>query len=558
MLTFASQTYQLTFAEDRPYVYVSTGQGERFLELFILSGVNSSHQREDTLEIGQWEKEEQTHGTLFSLRVKSSLWDSKTFRFFCKPERFVYTVEVEGQADIFDVNYFGGYYSGHVRWGSGFFYSGNSFKQGFNPEPNTQENYYFSPSAGSQINLTGVPLPGKADWFFTPPPFCFAFEFEDRWIGVGLEAHAGEYQFTGYEYRGFWDAFYLQVPFEGHVHVDGLYTLPAIGFDFRKNPYDVIRAHVEAVFSWNKAETKVPDWWYSPIFCGWGEQCYRASLEKGHAPNFSRQDLYLEFLESLKDNQVSPGIVVLDDKWQLTYGENQVDPDKWPDIKRFIQQQHRAGKKVLLWLKAWDPEGLPPDECITNAAGKAIAFDPTNPTFEKRLRKSVRNMISADGYNADGFKIDFTARIPSGPDLKAYGKAWGLELMKAYLFILNEEAKHHKPDALIMSHTPHPYLMDVVDMIRLNDVNTGHPVNPAMSHRANIASIACPRLIIDTDNWPMKDKAAWRAYVKIQSELGVPSLYFATHIDSTGEALEAEDYGLIRDCWEQWKIKNGL
>jgi hypothetical protein len=95
-------------------------------------------------------------------------------------------------------------------------------------------------------------------------------------------------------------------------------------------------------------------------------------------------------------------------------------------------------------------------------------------------------------------------------------------------------------------------------MIRLNDINTGQPVNSAMRHRAYVASIACPNLIIDTDNWPMKDKAAWRNYVSIQPELGVPSLYFATHIDSTGEALEENDYLLIRDCWNQWKYKNDL
>jgi hypothetical protein len=298
-----------------------------------------------------------------------------------------------------------------------------------------------------------------------------------------------------------------------------------------------------------------PNWWYAPIFCGWGEQCFHASIEKAHPANFSRQALYEKFMITLEENQIDPGIVVLDDKWQSTYGENQVDPQKWPDIKGFIESQHQAGRKVLLWLKAWDPEGVPVEECITNAAGDPVAFDPTNPQFEERLRKSVRRMISNDGYDADGFKIDFTARIPSGPDLHAHGRAWGLELMKAYLTIVNEEAKRLKPDALVMSHTPHPYLADVVDMIRLNDVNTGHPVNPAMRHRARVAAIACPQLIIDTDNWPMKDKAAWRNYVRIQAELGVPSLYFASHVDSTGEALEAEDYQLIRDCWKQWRQK---
>ena len=49
--------------------------------------------------------------------------------------------------------------------------------------------------------------------------------------------------------------------------------------------------------------------------------------------------------------------------------------------------------------------------------------------------------------------------------------------------------------------------------------------------------IAGPGVIIDTDNWPIKDRAMWRSYVKRQPELGVPALYFATHIDRTGEPL---------------------
>jgi hypothetical protein len=171
-------------------------------------------------------------------------------------------------------------------------------------------------------------------------------------------------------------------------------------------------------------------------------------------------------------------------------------------------------------------------------------------------------MVSPRGYGADGFKIDFTARIPAGPGLTLYGDTWGLELMRDYLRIVHSEARRVKPDALIMAHTPHPYLADVVDMIRLNDANHGRDtrrdINPSMTHRARLAAIACPTAIIDTDNWPMPNKAAWRAYMNLQPELGVPSLYFATHIDATGEALDAEDYRLIRDVWARYRARSNI
>jgi len=63
---------------------------------------------------------------------------------------------------------------------------------------------------------------------------------------------------------------------------------------------------------------------------------------------------------------------------------------------------------------------------ITNAAGVPVAVDSSNPSFERRLRESIRLMLSADGYDIDGFKIDFTARIASGPDLHLLRDVWGL------------------------------------------------------------------------------------------------------------------------------------
>jgi hypothetical protein len=455
------------------------------------------------------------------------------------------------------VDYFGGYSSALLRWGSGFFWSGQKFLQGFNCEPNAGEVNHFAPAEGSGIELMGVPLPGKSDWFFTPPPFCFGFRGEEGWLGLGVEAAPGQNNYTQFRYNGGRECFHLSLAYEGHQRVDGRYLLPAIGFDFAEDEYAVLAAHVASLRANGLAPQPEPRarpaWWYEPIFCGWGAQVYLAEVARGKAPGFSRQRLYENFLKTLEDHQVDPGIVVLDDKWQASYAENRADESKWPDLRGFVDQQHARGRRVLLWLKAWDPEGIPVEECITNARGAALAIDPSNPDFARRLRESVRWMLSAEGLNADGFKIDFTARIPSGPAIRAYGAVWGLELMKLYLQVIYREAKKTKPDALIMTHTPHPYLADVLDMVRLNDINKDKDVTAAMTLRAQVARIACPEAIIDTDNWPIKDRATWREYLRLQPQLGVPSLYYASHIDTTREPLEAEDYESIRQVWEQYR-----
>lgn len=560
---FTSETYRLTFLDDRPFVRVESARGEPLAELFILSSIHSLHGRDDTIRIGGWEVDKQPGVTTFLLRAESSLWKAKRYRFRCFPRRFTYDVEIEGDGQLAEVNYFGGYYSGQPRWGSGFFWSGQQFLSVFDPEPNTAENNTLSPESNATIDLMGVPLPGRDDWFFTPTPFCFAMQYQAGWLSLGVETTPGQNRFTTYAYHGKPSAFHLSLAYDGQTSINGSYQLPAIGFDFAADEYTALEGHIKAWSALQPLSTQSsateqtkPNWWHTPIFCGWGAQCHLAAVQGGRAPGYARQNVYENFLQTLEAEDVNPGIVVLDDKWQAAYGENDVDESKWHDLPGFIARQHARGRKVLLWLKAWDPEGLPVEECVTNAAGLPIACDPSNPAYERRLRAAVQQMISPHGYDADGFKIDFTARIPAGPNLTIHGDTWGLEMMHLYLSILYSEAKRIKPDALIMTHTPHPYLQDVVDMIRLNDINRGRDVNQSMTHRARVAAIACPQISIDTDDWPMHNKADWRAYTRLQPELGVPSLYYVTHIDSTGEALDAEDYQLIRDAWARYRDRS--
>jgi hypothetical protein len=559
-------TYQLTCAPDRPYVRLDGADGRTIADLFVLSSVNGASARDsgkdDAVEVGEWRQVDHGDHIALELEAGSSLWQRKTYRFRCWEERLTYEVEIEGSGRVSSVDYFGGYSSARLRWGSGFFWSHGHFAQGFNPEPTTEERYYFAPGESMLIDTTGVPIAGRDGWFFTPPPFCFAMQHAGGWLGMGVEARPGENRFNEFHYRAHRNGFHLSLPYEVQPRIEGLYRLPAIGFDFVAGElkveaeYEALERHVRSLRSQQLAapgdSREKPAWWFAPIFCGWGAQCHLASTGPNRAPDEARQENYERFLSHLEARDLSPGTVVLDDKWQSSYGENRVDVSKWPDLKGFIARQHELGRKVLLWLKAWDPEGVPPEECITNAAGHPVAVDPTNPAFERRFRESIGMMLSPEGYGADGFKLDFTARIPSSPGLRLHDeRIWGLELMRRYLEILHGEAKAVKSDALLMTHTPNPYLAGVVDMIRLNDINVGHDVTRTMPHRARIARLACPEAIIDTDNWPVTDKASWRDYLELQPRLGVPSLYYASHIDSTGETLGDDDYRLISESWKR-------
>ena len=101
----------------------------------------------------------------------------------------------------------------------------------------------------------------------------------------------------------------------------------------------------------------------------------------------------------------------------------------------------------------------------------------------------------------------------------------------------------------MITHTPHPSFVDVTDMIRLNDVIGGVGLVEQMEFRANVVRSACPELPIDTDDWRVPNKREWRKFLAVKKQIGVPSLYYASHIDSTGEPLEDDDYAALQTGW---------
>ncbi len=554
-LMFQGHKYSLEFLKDKPYVRCLSKEGEMLTELFFASCCDTLEGTDVTSAFSPWEVEEKCDCVLFYTIADSSIWKSKKYTFLCKEDRFEYYYEVEGEGSISECKYFSGYYTGSLRWGSGKMFSGFAIDKLFNPEPDTSEQYYYHPAERSVIDVLGVPIHGKDNWFFTPPPFCFIGIKNKTMFTLGVKAAAGEYKFSEYTYSGGRGA-YLSLSYEGRVRVKGIYRLPAISFILGEEEYELLKQHCDEIRV-DTSKRKQYDWWKTPIFCGWGVQCSMSPKYNLPAPALAKEAFYYEFIKTIEEKGLKPGIVVIDDKWQKSYGINDVDTEKWTDMKGYIEVMHKAGRRVLLWLKAWDPEGVVSDHCITDFAGKKIAVDPTNPEYEKLFRSAIRHMLSQDGLNADGFKIDFTARIPSSPYCQTYGEAWGLELMRKYLEVIYSEAKAVKEDALVMTHTPHPYLEDVTDMIRLNDINGSSNVNDAMLHRAKVAKAACPSCIIDTDNWPMPNKQSWLDYVKLQPALGVPSLYYLWNIDSTGEKITDEDFELVKKAWKESLGKKG-
>lgn len=551
---FHMAAYCVELLDDRPAARITLPDGRVMAELFLLSSAHTQNGRDVSTAIPQWQVEKLADGYILRGETDSLIWQHKRVALAMKENRLTYSMTVEGQGAFTDVELLSGLYTGcNARHSNARFYSGFYGDSLFNCEPDGQEQYTVSPCERSLIDMTGVPIPGRDHWFFTPPPFCFVLRNGDTCMTLGVTTAPGKHSFVEYEYTG-GRGQGLLLRYEGMTYVDGAYELPQVQMIFGQDEYALL-GEFSRLERLKAPAQKQFDWWTRPIFCGWGAQSALSQDYHRSAPALACQQFYEEFTTSLDEKGINPGTIVIDDKWQKSYGLNNEDTDKWPDMKGFIRQMHEKGRKVLLWLKAWDPEGVEPALCIRDWKGNPQAIDPQNPAYLAIFQKACRHMLSADGLDADGFKIDFTARIPTCAGCQRYGEHWGLELMRDYLSMVYDTAKAIKEDALIMCHCPHPYLADKLDMIRLNDVNIAKPVNPQMIHRAKVATAVLPDKLIDTDNWPMPNKQAWLDYERIQPELGVPSLYYLWHMDNSPENITDRDLDVVRACWKRWEEK---
>ncbi|GBF06156.1 alpha-glucosidase [Deinococcus aerius] len=583
-LQVQTPTYQLTLDDQRPLARLRDPHGRAYTDLFLAPSLHTAAGLDRTALLHPPVVTEEEEAVTLRFPMEGGVWQSKALVLRCDARGIDSHVEVSGEGDLTDVYLFGGYYSGHRRWGSGFFPSGAYFTRVFNPEPYKREHRTLPAGHSTAIDVMGTSLPGKAHWFFTPAPLVYAFHqdadelrlamgglgadqggtpeyheflgdaFETappaRWLGASIVAPVEELNFTSFHYDAQESAFTLRLAYEGQTRVRGEFRTPTLRLAFADDPYDAIAQnaarHAELGYA-QLDQGEPPEWWSTPIQCGWGAQCHLMQVRGGRAPDHCTQANYDAFLKVLAAQDLHPGILVLDDKWSATYGNCEVDRAKWPDLEGWIARAHERGQRVLLWWKAWDAEGLPPEACVLDDLGEIVTADPTSPVYEAILRGAVRRMLLE--YGADGFKVDFSARTPSGPGLKRHGEAWGIHLLHRLLWILRDEAKRCKPDALVMTHTPNPVFADATDMIRLNDVNIEADITEQMIHRARVARAALPHHLVDTDNWPMPTIGAWRAYTRMQPELGIPSLYFVTHTDRDLQPLTPGDYALVRDTW---------
>ncbi|GAA4424539.1 hypothetical protein GCM10023169_21290 [Georgenia halophila] len=593
--TITAETYLVEVRRDAPKAVLADLDGRIWSHLSLLASVDCADGADESYPDGPAVVERTEEGAVVRARYRTTRWAEKEVRLLCRPQSLELTVTVRGRGDLTDVTLLGGC-AVRASGASGTFRSSIDFRSVFNPTPTEPVQVVRPAHSTAVLGVVGDAHAGRLHAVFSPPPLCLVLGRHEAahatdipagpWLALALRAGVEAMTFTELRYEPVDGGFLLTLDYDGHTRVDGELTTPALVLRPTTDPLTAVAEHREDLIAHGLAPTSPSyppaAWWSEPIFCGWGAQCARAPLPgapPSHpyfladlapavvpdgvpvAADVARQDVYDELLAHLADHDVVPGTIVLDDRWQAAYGTASPDVTHWPDLRAWIAARHEAGQRVLLWWKAWDPAGVPAEECVRDPWGRPVAVDPGNPAYRRRLADMAAYLVGSDGLGADGVKVDFTQRAPAGRSLRAHTGpgTWGIAALHTMLAVMYESLKTAKPDALMITHTPHPGFANVCDMVRLNDVLERDPstevvpVAAQLRFRNAVARAALPHHLVDTDQWPMPDRAQWRAYVAEQAGLGVPALYYAEAIDRSGEPLDGTDLALVAQSWARYR-----
>jgi len=478
--------------------------------------------------------------TVYTWCTVSNLWSKKEYILEVAPAWARFYVRVEGEHLVDSLDFFGG-------------------------RADYEASGYLLPVANHadyQTNLHIITDPATLELgYFTPPAYVYPFYMADcgGWLGVGLAAKEGDYNFHQFSYQPAAGKCGFTLPLYGKTAVKGSWESQSLLFLPAADGYDAVKAysdwHYSQGFCRKPDRSRIPSWWASPIFCGWGEQGAIAARDGGSIYDHAAQKDYEEMSARLDALDLHPGILIIDDKWQKEYGTALPDPAKWPDLRAFTDAEHQKGRHVLLWFRSWYPEGLSQAECIEYLC-TACGADPTAEAYRKRIRDTFRTLLSDGGgcYNCDGFKVDFANCMPLGNFVSCRGGVYGVELLKKWFSLLYSAAKAAKPDALINCSCAHPYFAEVTDQARLHDYRGDQrSCVELMTHRAKLIRAALGDILIDTDAGGTGSHRDFLRFIKAQPSLGVPDLYY---LSPAGDVpFDKADFDIIRKVWENYRNK---
>ena len=310
----------------------------------------------------------------------SLIWDEKKHFYRYQNNQLEHWIEVTGKGTLSNLTYLSGTVDDSERGsipGFGAVYVGCP---NFIDKPLSHPSEFTAISAGNVTELWGSALNGG------PLMFAFGEPAQEGWLAAGLHVQPGEYGFQSMSWnRKRLNAFAepdhivgpaaISLDYPGREEVDGTWTSPRLVFFAAESEEACLREYCEQLYRSGLVAAggaRTHDWWADPIFCTWHEQVARGQQkiaggirgmgqqEDGARYNDECTQANVErWLHILHAHGITPGTIILDANWQKDLGCNFADPAKFPDLRGFIDERHRENQHVVLWMAAWNTEGLP-------------------------------------------------------------------------------------------------------------------------------------------------------------------------------------------------------
>lgn len=488
----------------------------------------------------------------------SDLWEKKEYIIRCYDDRFEYSVRLTGEGDIDTISYFSGDFN--------------------EPYPGSVYEFdtYFTPMASwngiNQYHFSSMEDMDDYSRFMVPPMFvysCTTCGISDKAV-FALAADKGEHNFTHFYYKTtahhptHQNRFRFWIDPHGHMTVNGIWESPRVLCYTAKDDLGALKFYSDYYFDSGIARPKdpaekKPRFWHGPIACGWIEQAaYQFNYENDtDVIHHANEKVYRNFVGELERREFHPKLLIIDDKWQQTYGNQIPDKSKFPDLRGFIDEMRKKhGIYTMLWFKLWDAEGLPEDECVWDERCGGYVCDPSNPKYRARLRDILHTLISDDDgcANAYGLKLDFAPLQPMGRKAITHSGQFGVELMLELIRFIHDTVKEIKPEAIINASPCHPLFTEYCDHARLNDYY------PYLRHcfeemktRTEFYEAAMPGVLIDTDGAAFSTYRDTVRFMKLAPTLGIPDLYCVSPMPCL--EITDEDWASVANIWREYSAE---
>ncbi|MBC2602691.1 TIM-barrel domain-containing protein [Puniceicoccus vermicola] len=261
------------------------------------------------------------------------------------------------------------------------------------------------------------------------------------------------------------------------------------------------------------------DWWREPIYCTWNDQRmlsngqFEAELVDQTADSVSsaleqlNESMVRRAVEVIQREKIPVRTILLDEGWNVARGDWRPHTQRFPDLRRLVNDLHERGFKVMVWWNwaeiAKDAK-IPSHELAEGGWLNRRGFrwrDYSDRKIQESYLKPLMRTFFSDGpgcYDLDGVKTDFLADKVH-PENPLCDSSWrGEEQYFLKVFdLFYSEMKRHKPEALHLGCAGNYWLSPYIDLNRTYDVHTSNWREH--EERARMLKSTCPGVTVSYD-----------------------------------------------------------